>query len=101
MLFRSFRKKKIVKIEALYQVLGVAQEAEVDEQIRQAAIDDYTTQIDLIDAQQRSTEQQGEHTAQLAGIGDERGDGADPDRCESHREETRRDGSDDEVGRFL
>jgi hypothetical protein len=79
---QDFREQKVAKIEALYQILRVAQEAEVDEQVRQAAFDDYATQVDLIDAQQRSTEQRGEHAAQLARIGNEPTTTREPDRDE-------------------
>ena len=88
-IIQDFREKKVAKIEALYQILRVAQEAEVEELVRQAAIDDYATQIDLIDAQQRSAEQRGEHAAQLARIGDGRAASREPDRDKSQRRDDR------------
>ena len=36
---QDFRDKKVAKIKALYQILWVAQEADIDEQVRQAVID--------------------------------------------------------------
>ena len=46
---QNFRDKKVAKIEALYEILRVVQEANVDESIQQAALDKYADQVDLID----------------------------------------------------
>jgi hypothetical protein len=98
-IIQDFREQKVAKIEALYQILQVAQEAEVDEEVRQAAIDDYATQVDLIDAQRRTAEQRGEHAAQLVRIEDEP---TIATRGEHQRREARRGRSEDEeAGRFL
>ena len=51
-LIQDFRDKRVPKIETLYQILRVAQEADVEEHVRQAALDEYATQVDLIDSQQ-------------------------------------------------
>ena len=40
----------MAKIEALYETLQVIQEADVDESIWQAALDEYVNQVDLIDS---------------------------------------------------
>ena len=101
-IIQDFREQKVAKIEALYQILRVAQQAEVDEHIRQTAIDDYATQIDLIDAQRRTAEQRGEHAAQLVRINDEPTATREPVRDEHRRREARQGGSeDDEAGRFI
>jgi hypothetical protein len=102
---QDFRDKKVAKIEALYQILRVAQEADVDESIRQAALDEYANQVDLIDSQQRNAEQRGEHAARLAGAGDGQDTSRQPDEDErpqrghEHRLGERSDN--DEAGRFL
>ena len=87
----------MAKIEALYQILRVTQEADIDEHIRQAAIDNYATHIDLIDAKQRNAEQWGEHAAQLAGISNEPDPTRRPDRDEHRQREYWWDGSEERL----
>jgi hypothetical protein len=93
----------VAKLETLYQILRVIQEADVDEHVKQAALDDYPTQINLIDSQQRSAEQQGEYAAQLAGFGDGSAVARDSDRDEhrQRREACGERSDSNEAGRFL
>jgi hypothetical protein len=62
-LVRDFRSKKIMKVETLFQILQVIQQADVSESIKHAALEQYTTHLDLIDAQGQQAEHQGEHAA--------------------------------------
>jgi hypothetical protein len=93
----------VAKLETLYQILQVVQEADINEQVRQAALDEYSTQVDLIDSQQRSAEQCGEHAAQLARMGDEQASSRDPDRYKprQRREECRDRSNNNEARKFL
>jgi len=59
----------VAKIEALYKILWVIQEANVDESIWQAALNEYANQVNVIDSHQQSAEQWGKHAAGLTGPG--------------------------------
>ena len=103
-LVQDFRDQKMAKLETLFKILQVIQEADVDEHIRQATHKEYSTQVDLIDSQRRSAEQRGEHAAQLARVGEEpevSGDWDDTERCHRRRESTRDRSNTDEAEKFM
>jgi hypothetical protein len=59
----NFRSKKIMKVETLFQILQVIWQADISESIKHAALEQYTTHLDLIDAQGQQAEHWGEHAA--------------------------------------